>query len=147
MLAKQIDQMFNKMEEAESANKNAETDGTAGAAACLRYDSEQLSTNNPCLRCAKSVFFAKPKSQNIRGTDGKWMKVKLEWWPLVLISCGAFIQIDQIEKEGKLFFCSAEEGQDQGGGGFASDERQGRQNMVSQGETQTPRQRGDRQGE
>ena len=149
MLAKQIDQMFNKMEEAESANKNAETDGTAGAAACLRYDSEQLSTKNPCLRCTKSVFFAKPKSQGKMGADGKWIQLKFEWWPLTLVGCGAYISVEQIEKFGEFFFCSAEQVSDEGGGGFALDgeERLALQGMESQGETQTPRQRGDRQGE
>ena len=124
--------MLTRMEEVESANKNADADGTAGAAACLRYDSELLATKNPCLRCAKSVFVAKPKSQGKMGADGKWIQLKFEWWPLALVGCGAYISVDQIEKLGDFFFCSSEQIADEGGGGgFALD---GEERLARQGD-------------
>ena len=149
MLSKQIDQMLSKMELAESANKNADVDGTAGSAACLRYDSEQLSAIRPCLRCSKALHIVWPKIQPQKNPRAPLVAPKFDWECLRLAVCGAFVPMIFIPDEGP-FFCSAEQGPDEGGGGgfsSAEDERQGRQGMESQVETQTPHQRTDRQGE
>ena len=148
MIAKQIDQMLTAMEEVESTNDNAEIDGTAGAAACLRYDIEKLAVDHACYRCPKSVFIVLPKDQprTPAGLAGKVVTSKFEWAQQLSV-CSAFVSFDQIPPSGP-FFCSAEKGADAVAGGFAAaaDERQG-SSGAGWGEVQTPRQRGQGEGE
>lgn len=118
----------------------------AVAASCLRVDVERWAEGHACYRCQKASWMMQ-RQDAPPARPGQ--PVPAFQWAIDLGACGAFMPVAVVmamRPEGP-FFCSAEKS-DVAGGGFAlaSGERQG-SGSAGWGEVQTPRQRGQGEGE
>ena len=145
MISKTLDTMISKMEHSTDEDQ-------AVAASCLRIDVERWAEDHACYRCEKAVWMAGPALQPTPKTGQPVTKVEFKWGTK-LGACGAFLPVlkDEHNKVDHFpdapFFCSAQEAAGSAGGfALAAEERQG-SSGAGWGEVQTPRQRGQGEGE
>ena len=138
MISKTLDTMISKMEQSTDEDH-------AVAASCLRIDVKRWAEDHACYRCPKAGWMAGPMPSSTRMMGQPAVHEPLKW-QLVLGACGAFLPVIE-HFPAAPFFCSAQKTDEAGSGFAAAAEERQRSSGAGWGETQTPRELGQGEGQ